>query len=330
MFRDNPEAQQVLREIPELSYIAIRDGRIVDEQRAQVNLFSGEPWPAWNRRDPTLRYLADYAAHHSDFGGEFFITYYDGWREFSEPEVPSKRIYVPWNSLDKARYAGKGKCGEPRFRHDETATAIYPELPLKVLTYGRHVDDRNCLLIPDSDFLSGFDTFLADVSAHDVSWTDKQDKIVWRGSEGNASAPVKLYNHGFGVKHQRHTAVEFSAMPAYRDILDASFVRTSIAEQLTSRYQLDIDGMVNAWSALFWKMRSNSLVIKAASHWEEWYYDVIKPYIHYVPLDSFHKTRTVIDWCRANEGRCLDMVRAAQDVTRRLTYDYAVREYTIH
>jgi len=105
--------------------------------------------------------LTDYSKEHPDFGGEFFVCLYDGWREYSEPIMPpADRQYVPWTSLPthvKASYLGPGNAKEPRFRHpsalSQDPAAPYPNLPRKVLTYNRHKYDTNALLIPDSEFL---------------------------------------------------------------------------------------------------------------------------------------------------------------------------------
>lgn len=93
---------------------------------------------------------------------------------------------------------------------------------------------------------------------------------------------------------------------------------------------MDVDGTVNAWSAPYCKMSSNSLVWKLVSHWEQWYYNLLIPYQHYVPLTDFSQTCEVFHWCEKNQVKILDVVNDANSLMRTLTYEFAISEYEIH
>lgn len=47
---------------------------------------------------------------------------------------------------------------------------------------------------------------------------------------------------------------------------------------------VDLDGNTNSWRGAYWKLRSNSVVLKQHSPWCQWYYNRLVPYIHYIPL----------------------------------------------
>lgn len=332
----------VLDEIRELGYISVRDGRLISEVRPKDCLVSSR----WDRWTPTLSYLSDYARFNPDFGGEFFVCLYDGWREYIEPTFPGAgRRYTPWLDLPaderRSAYIGRGNAGEVRFRAQTPhAAAVYPELPHPVLAYNRHVGDRNTLLIPDSEFLeTEFAPFRSEVLAADVPFAAKRgDALYWRGSpnttEGYAySTPPG----GFGVRmHPRRLAVAMShpqtaASLGLAGVLDASFARTPISEMLRNRYLLDIDGMVTAWSGGYWKLLSNSLVIRAPSHWEHWYSPLLRDGVTHLDLPSWHPNdvRATHAWCQSHPAETAAMAAAGSAVARRVTYRYAVEEYTI-
>ena len=51
---------------------------------------------------------------------------------------------------------------------------------------------------------------------------------------------------------------------------------------------MDIDGNSNAWSALFQKLLSGSVVLKvdSSSNFRQWYYDELIPWKNFVPIKS--------------------------------------------
>lgn len=317
------ETNIVLQDIAELGYVEIRDGRVTTEIKPKINIYSSQ----LDRWTPTTKYLRDYAKSNHDFGGNFFVCLYDGWREYSEPAIGWERNYIPWKDVDKTNYLGKGGAGEPRFMHKGDDFSQYAELPCKVLTYNRHINDRNALLIPDSQFIRSncYSDFTSTVSKNDIEWKHKKNKMIWRGSP-NMDKGLLYY---MGSKHPRQMAVDLSTSTDISKYLDASFAKTSIADQLQYKYILDIDGMVNAWSALYWKLYSNSLVLKTKTHWEQWYYPLLKEYEHYVPISNFYEIPRISKWCHYNDDACKEIAKNATELVNKLTYQYAVEEYKI-
>jgi hypothetical protein len=331
----------ILDEIRELGYVSVRDGSIISEVRPKDCLVSSR----WDRWTPTLRYLRDYAQHHPHFGGEFFVCLYDGWREYIEPTFGAARRYTPWLDLpedERCRdYIGRGKLGEVRFcAQTPHAAAIYPELPHPVLAYNRHVGDRNTLLIPDSEFLeTEFAPFRNQVLAADVPFTAKRgDALFWRGSPNTTDGyAYSTPPGGFGVRiHPRRLAVamsqpEIATALGLGGILNASFAYSPISNMLQNRYLLDIDGMVTAWSGGYWKLLSNSLVIRAPSHWEHWFSSLLHNGATHLELPSWHPNdvRATHAWCQSHPAETAAMAAAGTAVARRVTYRYAVEEYTI-
>ena len=56
------------------------------------------------------------------------------------------------------------------------------------------------------------------------------------------------------------------------------------AKQLAYKGIIDIDGNANSWSGYFWKVYSNSVVLKVDSNFEQWHYEYARPWEHYIPV----------------------------------------------
>lgn len=55
-------------------------------------------------------------------------------------------------------------------------------------------------------------------------------------------------------------------------------------EMVRARGILDVNGNTNSWQGCFWKLASNSVVLKVAGSFEQWYYDRLVPWRHFAPV----------------------------------------------
>jgi hypothetical protein len=267
-----------------------------------------------SRAAPVLAYLRTYSSVRS-FRGEFFLCLYDGWREYSAPCTAP--VFVPWREVDQSRYLGIGSTGEPRFLH-QYQDGIFPELPLPVMTFCRHYGDRNAVLIPDCEFLTNqFFRFTAQVAGSDREWSEKDDTaLFWRGTRRQVRA--------FGDLPPRDFITSLNSPH-----VDACYSSANVAvkEFLRHKYLLDIDGMVSAWSGLYWKLRSNSVPVKLRSHWEQWYFHLMEDGRQFVLTDR-DLLRTH-EWLRCNDDRAWAIAQTGKVFSRGLSYAFAIEEYVI-
>jgi hypothetical protein len=138
-------------------------------------------------------------------------------------------------------------------------------------------------------------------------WHKKTRKIFWRGEGTGGHSDINNF-----YKFPRFTLVFLSHL--YPDIIDARFVVpfnylgngqaskrlvkliTSLpnaidkfvdpTEHLPYKYLISIDGNTASWGRVPWIMLSNSVLIKQTSPFRQWFYPALKPYQHYVPVDS--------------------------------------------
>jgi uncharacterized membrane protein YgcG len=341
----------------ELGYVRVRGGKVVMEIHPTFS-----PWVA-TRWEPTLAYLSSYAARNRYWGGEFYLTVYDGFREVSRFVPPESRSYVPWSPAIYPHFVGEHD-GFERFLHRHPDPTLYPILPLPVITYARHMGDRGARLIPDAEFLSTqFERFRREVRSGDVPWEMKRkDVVMWRGSRHVDTAVV----YPSGV-HPREAAVQASSRGeggsgeggsgeggsgeggsgegeggSGRRVsdplpIDASYRATTIAEQLRYAYLLDLDGCVGAWSGGFWKLLSSSVpVIPLPSVWEHWYSNMLVPGVNCLGVDWGKNggeieegTRKLLNWCAANDGLCREISRRGTSLASKLTSRYSICVYKI-
>ncbi len=74
-----------------------------------------------------------------------------------------------------------------------------------------------------------------------------------------------------------------------------------MSEMAGHRLLIDIDGNVNAWGFLP-KMLLGSCILKVASSWEQWFYDELRPWQHFVPVKAdLSDLCEKIVWCTDND-----------------------------
>jgi hypothetical protein len=90
-----------------------------------------------------------------------------------------------------------------------------------------------------------------------------------------------------------------------------------------ARYKLlvDIDGNANSWG-LFAKLLLGSCVLKVESVWEEWFYEKLVPWRHYVPVTAdLSDLREKIQWCLDNDQEAEAIGEAGAQLARGMTLE---------
>jgi hypothetical protein len=202
------------------------------------------------------------------------------------------------------------------------------------------------ILIPDTDFLEskGYANTRNYFDLNPIAWKDRLPVAFWRGNttgirSGDSWKTIPrirlceicsnqelsgLFDVGISglaqIPRGERKALQHSG-------LLREFVPILSGNQY--KYQIDIDGNSNAWSGLFQKLLSKSAVLKVSSPhgFQQWYYDRLIPWEHFVPVESgmmdlVEKTQ----WLVANDGKAMRIGPRGAEFASNLSYDLMMVE----
>lgn len=162
------------------------------------------------------------------------------------------------------------------------------------------------VLLPDFFFLKtlGHHKLRHTLANLDRPWSTKARRVVFRGQcSGNQdcanislNARFNLSLHASRVCPPAHcTTWDVGVTCSFRDrcltpagarlVVNRSITKPYLnrSNALANRGLFDVDGNANAWEGFFWKLLSQSVVLKVEG-FEQWFYDEIQPWSHYVPV----------------------------------------------
>lgn len=125
-----------------------------------------------------------------------------------------------------------------------------------------------------------------------IPWEDRHNRMIWRGS--GAQGKINSEN-----MYEKSRVILCLLSHAYPHLIDAGFTtcipaclepfrknRMSIEEIFSHRYQIWIDGNASSYSNSGWRLYSGSTVFKEDSDYVQWYFQDLKPWVHYIPVDK--------------------------------------------
>lgn len=168
-----------------------------------------------------------------------------------------------------------------------------------------------------------------EIDEANIKWNEKENKCVWRGKLENGY-DFNFFDKGDKLNmNQRKYFIELMIDNKFTNI-DFVNSHTTIIKQCYFKYILDIDGFCNTWDASIWKLYSGSVLLKVKSTWQQWYYDELKEWVHYVPIENdFSDLNEKITWCINNDDKCKEISNNAKKfVIEKLNLDYVNNKIT--
>ena len=200
-------------------------------------------------------------------------------------------------------------------------------------------------LIPDLYFIQqrGYSNLRALIVAGRLpAWGDRQQSVIWRGSttgEGPFASPAEMPRIRLVELCRRLSCTDVKIMgvpetirrwlpqdKVERYVLAEGLhgARIPMAQHSQFKFTIDIDGRANAWSFLE-KLLLGCCVLKIGSHYEQWFYDRIRPWEHFVPIQKdLSDLPEKIEWCFANDGLCKEIAHNGMAVALSLRFDAEV------
>lgn len=208
------------------------------------------------------------------------------------------------------------------------------------------VTNKNVVLIPDFEAMQGYQNIYKklDLIKNKYSWQKKIASIFWRGNASGAEA---------GPAEYKFPRLQFlQTASRYPNIIDAKFTKypkqtsselqaylnkyfpinhtTEIEEALKYRYLFDVDGYSCSYSRMAWILYSDSLLFKHKSTKQQWYYSLLQPFVHYIPIkEDFSDLEQQYLWAENNKDQAQQIVHNAQILAKQVFSEQAIEQATI-
>lgn len=186
------------------------------------------------------------------------------------------------------------------------------------------------ILFPDFEALDGHIEPMKSVNRglKYYPWKSRSPKSIWRG----AMTGIGLFDSNTFLTAQRSHLISMSLK--HPDLIDAKFSSITqcldpdiiiskfpqyfseslkITEHLKYKYQILADGNSCAYARAYWQLFSNSVIFKHNSPNVQWYYRALKPFVHYIPVESnFNDLATKIQWAIDHDDQAEKIARSAR------------------
>lgn len=182
-----------------------------------------------------------------------------------------------------------------------------------IYAFCKHINDVYTIPFIDLFYIqrNGHIDKFSIIDNNNIQFDNKINKCVYRGNIINGT-PQNFFNKQNHSLNQREYFKSLLLAGKINNI-DYRDDYMSIEDQIKYKYILDIDGWTNTWDGTIWKLYSGSVLLKTESIWKQWYYDDLKPYIHYVPVNNdFSNLNEQIEWCQNNQDKCKEITNNAK------------------
>jgi hypothetical protein len=91
----------------------------------------------------------------------------------------------------------------------------------------------------------------------------------------------------------------------------------SAEAQLEYKYQLWLDGFHATFPGDRWRLYSGSLTFRQTTDYEMFFYDLLKPWVHYIPVDHYlDNLKEQILWAKSYDSECCLIAQNARQFVK--------------
>ncbi len=200
-----------------------------------------------------------------------------------------------------------------------------------ILSYARSKDAHYIISIPDRFTIpaSAWSKLIPAIlhQNEQIPWEKKIKKAFWRGTT------TDFRRHAIGAYTLQEVEEIYSSRARWilcdfslkrPDLVDAgfnvvhdpavnlaTFVRPMMKEGVSPAGHLNyaylpvLDGYTSTFPGYLWRLLSNSVALKQETSDSQWFYDALKPYVHYIPIqENMEDLEQVILWARDHDEEC--------------------------
>ena len=254
---------------------------------------------------------------------------------------PKQRLDLACIFIGKALPLMKNSTGKLMISMSDS---VYFNFEVPTLVFSRHKQCPLNILFPDTDFIGsgGYETEKLEITnvLEQQPWSSRKQILFWRGTDSSPKSKLdpKVCERTILCRTVR-TFINSSLYDcALVDVTQVDQLETLKNEGLLAlpvkfkdflqyRYLLDIDGWSNSWSGCFRKLLSGSLLFKVESDWEQWYYDKIRPWEHYVPVKKdISDLEEKVSWAIENDSEARAISENARQTAMGITFQQTIEE----
>ena len=200
-------------------------------------------------------------------------------------------------------------------------------------------------LVPDAYFFvtRGYQSTRSAVAGAELPrWEDRQALVFWRGTATFNPNPTTLKEPSqiprialclrlkrfsradVGIRAWEIGFPEPAVVEHFIEANSISGTRVPMLEHANYKFQIDIDGVANAWG-FFDKLLMGSCILKVQSAYEQWFYADLRAWEHYVPIKAdLSDLETQVDWCFEHDADAKAIGQRGQEFALDHTYERGV------
>lgn len=218
-----------------------------------------------------------------------------------------------------------------------------------IFAHGKSIFDNQTLLMPDAMFLEmrAYEDTMNEIREHEKlwPWEKKRKKIFWRGANSGpgmrgdnwrASPRIKLAELSKQINNPDildawiGKAVDYGDEEITNRVVKAGYVKDFVPLKhfFENRYLVYIEGEHCTWPMHFYTLSSGCAVLKVESVNEQWYYNQLRPWTHYIPVEpSLRDMKEVIEWVFAHDQDCRQIAKNATAFMKTLEFERVEEEF---
>lgn len=190
------------------------------------------------------------------------------------------------------------------------------ELTAPLMVSGKIRGSLNGILIPDERSIGPW--WLGEIrmiKKNRVPWEEKKTSMFWRGG---FTKELRRSLVELSLMHPGDLDARFARSPEYSELQEDFEKRGFMGKRCTwidllkYRYLPYVDGVMCAWPALQARLFSQSVTFKPDSEEIQWFNRVLKPYIHYIPVQKdLSNLMDQLHWARRNDSLAKEIAENA-------------------
>ena len=191
-----------------------------------------------------------------------------------------------------------------------------------------------------------------DIYNFNTKWEDKKNIAIFRGSSTGSGVTIKTNqrlniaylstifpNDENNIPYLDAGITKWNVRPRkimgekYLQTIDIDSIPFKLVDSITPniqstyKYIVHIDGHTSAFR-LSYQLNMNSVLLIVKSEWKIWYRDMLKEYIHFIPVkEDLSDLLDKIKWCRNNDDKCKEIANNARNFYNKYLQKEGILDY---